>query len=139
MEAFILNVRQRPNSTTFAIVSAMPGGQPKSPEQACDYGTDQAFLKTVVDHWLHHYDWRSTEAEVNAIGSFVTEAAGQRVHFLHARSDSDRALPLVITHGWPGSIVEFLDALPLLRRRFHVVLVSMPGYGFSGPTPRARR
>jgi epoxide hydrolase len=101
---------------------------------AWDYGTDQAFLKTVVDHWLHHYDWRSTEAEVNAIGSFVTEAAGQRVHFLHARSDSDRALPLVITHGWPGSIVEFLDALPLLRRRFHVVLVSMPGYGFSGPT-----
>jgi epoxide hydrolase len=101
---------------------------------AWDYGTDQAFLQTVVDHWLHHYDWRSTEAEVNAIGSFVTEAAGQRVHFLHARSGSDRALPLVITHGWPGSIVEFLDALPLLRQRFHVVLVSMPGYGFSGPT-----
>ncbi len=101
---------------------------------AWDYGTDQAFLKTVVDHWLHRYDWRSTEAEVNAVGSFVTEAAGQRVHFLHARSDAQRAIPLVITHGWPGSIVEFLDALPLLRRRFHVVLVSMPGYGFSGPT-----
>jgi epoxide hydrolase len=101
---------------------------------AWDYGTDQAFLKTVVDHWLHHYDWRCTEAEVNALGSFVTEAAGQRVHFLHAPSDSQRALPLVITHGWPGSIVEFLDALPLLRQRFHVVLVSMPGYGFSGPT-----
>jgi len=101
---------------------------------AWDYGTDQAFLRSVVDHWLNAYDWRRVEAEVNAVGSFVTEAAGQRVHFLHARSDSAAALPLVITHGWPGSIVELLDALPMLRRRFHVVLVSMPGYGFSGPT-----
>jgi epoxide hydrolase len=99
-----------------------------------DYGTEQAFLKSVVDHWLHHYDWRPTEAEVNAAGSFVTEAAGQRVHFLHARSDDPHAIPLVLTHGWPGSIIEFLDALPLLRQRFHVVVVSMPGYGFSGPT-----
>ncbi len=102
-----------------------------------DYGTDQAFLKTVVDQWAHRYDWRATEAEVNALGSFVTEAAGQRVHFLHARSDAPEAVPLVITHGWPGSVVEFLDALPLLRKRFHVVVVSMPGYGFSGPTREA--
>lgn len=99
-----------------------------------DYGTDQAFLRSVVDHWLHHYDWRRVETEVNAVGSFVTVAAGQRVHLLHARSDNQDAIPLAITHGWPGSIVEFLDALPQLRQRFHVVAVSMPGYGFSGPT-----
>ncbi|MHA7650445.1 alpha/beta fold hydrolase [Mycobacterium sp. ML4] len=99
-----------------------------------DYGTEQAFLRNVVDHWLHRYDWRATEAEVNAAGSFLTEAAGQRVHFLHATSELNDAVPLVITHGWPGSVVEFLDVLPLLRKRFHVVLVSMPGYGFSGPT-----
>lgn len=99
-----------------------------------DYGTDQSFLRSVVDHWVNRYDWRGVEAEVNAIGSFVTEAAGQRVHFLHARSEDQGALPLVITHGWPGSIVEFLDALPMLRQRFHVVVVSMPGYGFSGTT-----
>lgn len=99
-----------------------------------DYGTEQAFLKSVIDHWLHRYDWRAVEAEVNAVGSFVTDAAGQRVHFLHSRSADPDAVPLVITHGWPGSIVEFLDALPLLDKRFHVVLVSMPGYGFSGPT-----
>lgn len=99
-----------------------------------DYGTEQAFLKSVIDHWLHRYDWRAVEAEVNAVGSFVTQAAGQQVHFLHSRSDDPGAIPLVITHGWPGSIVEFLDALPLLHKRFHVVLVSMPGYGFSGPT-----
>jgi pimeloyl-ACP methyl ester carboxylesterase len=101
-----------------------------------DYGTDQGFLKDVVAHWLHHYDWRRVEAEVNDVGSFVTEAAGQRVHFLHARSTDPDAIPLVLTHGWPGSVVEFLDVLPLLRSRFHVVAVSMPGYGFSGPTRR---
>lgn len=101
-----------------------------------DYGTVQGFLKGVLDHWLHRYDWRRVEAEVNATGSFVTEAAGQRVHFLHARSADPDAIPLIATHGWPGSVVEFLDALPLLRRRFHVVVMSMPGYGFSGPTRR---
>lgn len=101
-----------------------------------DYGTDQAFLKAVVDRWLHTYDWRQVEAEVNEFGSFVTAAAGQRVHFLHVRSPDRDAIPLVVTHGWPGSIVEFLDVLPLLRQRFHVIVVSMPGYGFSGPTRR---
>ncbi|BDB43456.1 MULTISPECIES: epoxide hydrolase family protein [Mycobacterium] len=99
-----------------------------------DYGTEQTFLRKVVEHWLHRYDWRATEAEVNAAGSFRTEAAGQHVHFLHAKSDHPQAVPLAITHGWPGSVVEFLDVLPLLRKRFHVVAVSMPGYGFSGPT-----
>ncbi|MGV0904103.1 epoxide hydrolase family protein [Mycobacterium novum] len=99
-----------------------------------DYGTDQGFLKNVVEHWLHRYDWRRVEAEINDVGSFVTEAAGQRVHFLHARSTDPDAIPLLLTHGWPGSIVEFLDVLPLLRNRFHVVVISMPGYGFSGPT-----
>ena len=104
---------------------------------AWDYGTDQSFLRSVVEHWLHNYDWRGVESEVNALGSFVTEAAGQRVHFLHVRSSEPGAIPLLITHGWPGSIVEFLDAVPLLRKRFHVVVISMPGYGFSGPTRRA--
>lgn len=104
------------------------------PDSGWDYGTEQAFLKSVVDRWTKGYDWRATEAEINSRGSFVTVAAGQRVHFLHSRSSDRGAIPLVLVHGWPGSIVEFLDALPLLRERFHVVVVSMPGYGFSGPT-----
>lgn len=99
-----------------------------------DYGTDQAFLRTVIERWTSGYDWRATEAELNRWGSFTTTAAGQRVHLLHARSSDPDAIPLVLTHGWPGSIVEFLDSLPLLLDRFHVVVVSMPGYGFSGPT-----
>ena len=99
-----------------------------------DYGTDHAFLRTVIDRWANGYDWRRTEAELNGWGSFTTVAAGQRVHFLHTRSADPDAIPLVLTHGWPGSIVEFLDALPMLTDRFHLVVVSMPGYGFSGPT-----
>jgi len=99
-----------------------------------DYGTDEQFLRGVVDHWTDRYDWRRVEAELNDVGSFVTDAAGQRLHFLHRPSDAADAIPLVLTHGWPGSIVEFLDALPALRERFHVVVPSMPGYGFSGPT-----
>jgi pimeloyl-ACP methyl ester carboxylesterase len=99
-----------------------------------DYGTEQGFLRSVIDRWTNGYDWRRVEAEINGVGSFVTTAAGQRVHLLHARSADADAIPLVLTHGWPGSIVEFLDAIPLLRQRFHVVAVSMPGYGFSGPT-----
>ncbi|WP_137149834.1 epoxide hydrolase family protein [Mycolicibacterium sp. CR10] len=99
-----------------------------------DYGTDQAFLRSVIQRWATGYDWRATEAELNRWGSFITTAAGQQVHLLHARSADPDAIPLVLTHGWPGSIVEFLDALPLLVGRFHVVVVSMPGYGFSGPT-----
>ncbi|MCV7179284.1 epoxide hydrolase family protein [Mycolicibacterium sphagni] len=99
-----------------------------------DYGTEQAFLRTVVERWRDGYDWRATEAELNRWGSHVTTAAGQRVHLLHARSGNAGAIPLVLVHGWPGSIVEFLDVLPLLSEQFHVVVVSMPGYGFSGPT-----
>jgi len=124
-EVQISNLRQRLTDARWPAEIAGAGW---------DYGTDQSFLRSVVDHWVNRYDWRAVEAEVNAIGSFVTGAAGQRVHFLHARSADHEAIPLVITHGWPGSIVEVLDALPMLRQRFHVVLISMPGYGFSGPT-----
>ena len=104
------------------------------PGSGWDYGTDQTFLRSIIERWCDGYDWRATESELNGWGSSVTTAAGQRVHLLHVRSDADDAIPLVLIHGWPGSIVEFLDALPSLRERFHVVVVSMPGYGFSGPT-----
>lgn len=104
------------------------------PDSGWDYGTEQEFLRSVVDRWRGEYDWRATEAELNECGSCLATAAGQRVHLLHVRSDAVDAIPLVLVHGWPGSIVEFLDVLPMLRERFHVVVASMPGYGFSGPT-----
>lgn len=104
------------------------------PGSGWDYGTEQAFLRSVIMRWRDGYDWRATEAELNGWGSYVTTASGQRVHLLHVPSSDSDAIPLALIHGWPGSIVEFLDAIPLLRERFHVVVVSMPGYGFSGPT-----
>ncbi|WP_158843154.1 epoxide hydrolase family protein [Saccharothrix deserti] len=99
-----------------------------------DYGVPVAYLRELADHWLHHYDWRAWEARLNAHPQFTTEIDGQTVHFLHVRSADDDALPIVLTHGWPGSVVEFLDVVEPLSRDFHLVIPSIPGFGFSGPT-----
>jgi pimeloyl-ACP methyl ester carboxylesterase len=108
------------------------------------YGVPLGYLKELAEHWRTSYDWRAQEARLNAIPQFTTTIDGANVHFLHVRSPEPGALPLVITHGWPGSIVEFVDLVgPLSDPRahggdpadaFHVVCPSMPGYGFSGPT-----
>ncbi len=109
-----------------------------------DYGTDLGYLQALCAYWQDGYDWRKQEAALNAWPQFTTEIDGQNLHFIHARSKHEDALPLVITHGWPGSIVEFQKILPMLTDpeahggraadAFHVVAPSMPGYGFSGPT-----
>ena len=70
---------------------------------------DLLTLQGHVDHWLDQYDWRRTEAEINAWPQYLVQAGGEQVHLLHARADDPTALPLVLTHGWPGSIVEFLE------------------------------
>jgi microsomal epoxide hydrolase len=109
-----------------------------------DYGMELGYLRELVDYWRDDYDWRRAEQRLSQWPQFVTEVDGARVHFVHARSPETDALPLVVTHGWPGSIVEFLDIIgPLSDPRahggdpadaFHVVCPSIPGYGFSGPT-----
>jgi microsomal epoxide hydrolase len=99
-----------------------------------DQGTELGFFTGLLAHWRDRYDWRRVEAELNEHEHVRVVVDGQPIHALHARSTSPGALPLLITHGWPGSIVEFLDALPGLRESFHVVAPSLPGYGFSGPT-----
>ncbi|MBV8951444.1 MAG: alpha/beta fold hydrolase [Actinobacteria bacterium] len=114
------------------------------PDAGWDYGTNLGYLRELVDYWLHSYDWRKHEARLNSFDQFVAEIDGERIHFLHVRSPEPDALPLIITHGWPGSVVEFLDLIgPLTRPRdhgadsgqaFHVVCPSIPGYAFSGPT-----
>jgi pimeloyl-ACP methyl ester carboxylesterase len=108
------------------------------------YGVPLGYLRELAEYWRTSYDWRAQEARLNQIPQFTTTIDGANVHFLHARSPEPEALPLVITHGWPGSIVEFADLVgPLADPRahggdpadaFHVVCPSMPGYGFSGPT-----
>ncbi|HET9847747.1 MAG TPA: epoxide hydrolase [Candidatus Dormibacteraeota bacterium] len=109
-----------------------------------EYGVPVDYLKGLVEYWHTAYDWRAQEARLNQYPQFVTTIDGQNIHFLHVRSSERDALPLVLTHGWPGSITEFLAVIgPLSDPRahggasqdaFHLVIPSLPGFGFSGPT-----
>ena len=106
-------------------------------------GVPVDYLRDLADYWHTGYDWRAYEARLNGFPQFQTEIAGQNVHFLHVRSAEPDALPLILTHGWPNSIVEFIDLIgPLTDPRahggdpaqaFHVVVPSVPGFGFSAP------
>jgi pimeloyl-ACP methyl ester carboxylesterase len=104
------------------------------PGAGAAYGAPLAEIRALADHWRHRYDWRRHEAELNEFPQFTTTIDGQNVHFIHVRSDADDALPLILTHGWPGSVVEFLDVIGPLSASFHLVIPSIPGFGFSGPT-----
>jgi pimeloyl-ACP methyl ester carboxylesterase len=101
-------------------------------------GVQLAKLKALVDYWATDYDWRKAEAKLNALPQFITGIDGLDIHFIHARSPHEDALPVVITHGWPGSIFELLKIVEPLTEpadgadAFHVVIPSLPGYGFSG-------
>jgi pimeloyl-ACP methyl ester carboxylesterase len=94
-------------------------------------GVPLAYLTELCDHWAGEYDWRATEARLNALPQFRTEIDGLGIHFVHVRSEATAAIPLVMTHGWPGSIVEFLKVIEPLSEDFHLVVPSLPGYGFS--------
>jgi len=109
-----------------------------------DEGTELTYLRQLLTYWRDGFDWRVQEARLNAFDQFTTSHEGQRIHYLHVRSPEPDALPLVLLHGWPGSIVEFLDVIGPLTDpvghggraadAFDVVVPSLPGYGFSGPT-----
>ncbi|RFU40039.1 epoxide hydrolase [Actinomadura logoneensis] len=90
-------------------------------------------LDGLLDRWRDGYDWRVWESRINAHPQFTTEIDGLDVHFLHVRSPRPDAFPLILSHGWPGSVVEFLDLLVPLAADFHLVVPSLPGFGFSGP------
>jgi len=110
-------------------------------------GVPLGYLKELAEYWRTSYDWRIHEARLNAFPQFTTTIDGQKIHFLHVRSPNLDALPLILTHGWPGSIAEFLDMIGPLTDpsahggepsdAFHVVIPSIPGFGFSGPTTAA--
>ena len=109
-----------------------------------DYGVPLGYVKELAGYWRDGYDWREQEARLNGFPQFTTEIEGQNVHFLHVRSPEPDALPLILTHGWPGSIVEFLEIIGPLSDpgahggdsadAFHLVIPSVPGFGFSVPT-----
>jgi pimeloyl-ACP methyl ester carboxylesterase len=105
-------------------------------------GVQLATLQELARYWTSEYDWRKGEARLNALPQFTTEIDGVEIHFIHVRSRHENALPLIMTHGWPGSVIELLETVgPLTdptshggtpEDAFHLVLPSLPGYGFSG-------
>jgi len=113
------------------------------PGEGPDYGTSLAWVQKLAGYWRDGYDWRAAEARLNAYPQFITEIDGQDIHFLHVRSPEPGALPLILTHGWPGSVVEYLDVIgPLTDPRAHgrdpsiafdLVVPSLPGFAFSSP------
>jgi hypothetical protein len=105
-------------------------------------GVQLATLKELVRYWTTDYDWRKAEEKLNAFPQFVTKIDGVDIHFIHVRSQHANAMPLIMTHGWPGSVIELIETVgPLTdptayggtpEDAFHLVLPSLPGYGFSG-------
>src|ERR687894_581921 len=105
-------------------------------------GVPLSTMQELARYWATDYDWRKVEAKLHALPQFITEIDGLDIHFIHVRSQHPNALPLIVTHGWPGSIIEQLKIVdPLVNPTahggsaadaFHVVIPSMPGYGFSG-------
>jgi epoxide hydrolase len=109
-----------------------------------EYGIPLDYVRDLAGYWRSGYDWRLRERQLNEFAQFTTTIDRQRLHFLHVRSAEPSAMPLIVTHGWPGSVVEFIGVIgPLTDPRayggdpadaFHLVIPSIPGYGFSGPT-----
>lgn len=104
-------------------------------------GAPVDYLKKLVDYWLHKFDWRKQEALLNKYPQFVTEIDGQNIHFLHIKSGNPNAIPLMLIHGWPGSFADFANVIEPLTdpghekgpNSFHLVIPSIPGFGFSTP------
>jgi epoxide hydrolase len=135
-QADIDDLRQRLARTRWA--GDLPG-------TGWERGVPTAYLRELAGYWGSGYDWRAQEAALNAYPQFITTIDGADVHFLHVRSAEPGATPLLLLHGWPGSVVEFLDLIGPLTDpaapggdpadAFHLVIPSLPGYGFSGPLP----
>jgi pimeloyl-ACP methyl ester carboxylesterase len=132
-EAELTELRRRIGATRFPE---------KEPVADPSQGVQLATIQKLARYWETEYDWRRCEARLNALPNFITEIDGLDIHFIHVRSKHDSALPLIVTHGWPGSIVEQLKIVGPLTNptayggsasdAFHLVIPSMAGYGFSG-------
>jgi pimeloyl-ACP methyl ester carboxylesterase len=118
------------------------GGWPSNPVTDASQGVQLATVQALARYWAEDYDWRRIETRMNAWPQFMTEIDGLDIHFIHVRSKHENALPMIVTHGWPGSIIEQLKIIDPLTNptahgasasdAFHLVIPSMPGYGFSG-------
>jgi pimeloyl-ACP methyl ester carboxylesterase len=127
------DLRRRVSATTWP-----------EPEQVSDasQGVQLATMQKLAQYWATQHDWRKCEARINAVPNFITEIDGLDIHFIHVRSKHENALPMIVTHGWPGSIIEQMKIIEPLTNptvhggtaadAFHLVIPSLPGYGFSG-------
>jgi len=132
-EAEIVDMRRRINATKWPE---------KETVADASQGVQLATMQKLARYWATEYDWRNCEANLNALPNFITEIDGLDIHFIHVRSKHENALPIIITHGWPGSVVEQLKLVDPLTNptahggkasdAFHVVIPSMAGYGYSG-------
>ncbi len=132
-EADLSDLRRRINATKWPERELVPDAT---------QGVQLATIQALARYWGTEYDWRKVEARLNALPQFVTEIDGLDIHFIHVRSKHENALPLIVTHGWPGSIIEQMKIIDPLTNptahggsaadAFHLVIPSMPGYGFSG-------
>jgi pimeloyl-ACP methyl ester carboxylesterase len=128
-EAKLADLKQRVANTILA--SEAPGA-------GWSAGPTGAFVTRMLDRLKGGFDWRAQEAAINRHPQFTTEIDGQTIHFLHVKAGVANAMPLLLLHGWPGSFVEFLDGIaPLTAAGFDLVIPSLPGFGFSGPTREA--
>ncbi len=137
-DAAIADLHQRLDNTRWP--DQLPG-------TSWEYGTDSAYLRELVTYWRNEFDWRTQESLLNQYDQYTTEIEGLSLHFIHQRSQREDAIPLMIVHGWPGSISEFTGIIEPLADpgahgaaesdAFHVIAPSLPGFGFSGiPTER---
>lgn len=143
---FVLNV---PQAQIDDLHRRLDTARWPEPETVDDWsqGTPLAALQALIAYWRDGYDWRRCEARLNGFGQFETEIDGLDFHFIHVRSPHEGAAPLILTHGWPGSVIEFMEVIAPLadpvahggraEDAFHVVVPSLPGYGFSGKPARA--
>lgn len=127
-DADLDDLRDRLRRTRFT--GELPPGQ-----ESWEYGVPVDYVRDLVEHWRDGFDWRSVEARLNAYPQFTTEIDGQTIHFLHVRSPRPDAIPLILTHGWPNTFVEYVGLIDeLTAGGFDVVVPSLPGFAFSGPT-----
>ena len=139
MQPYIIDV---PEKVLVDLQSRLSATRwPDEVGQDWQYGTDLSYLKSLCEYWAKDFDWRQQERRLNSFNHFKTEINQRELHFIHQRSSNPEALPLLMTHGWPGSIAEFLGIIPLLTEpqdhggdaqdAFHLICPSIPGYGFS--------
>jgi pimeloyl-ACP methyl ester carboxylesterase len=108
---------------------------PPDGDDGWECGPPAAYLRDLAEHWQNRFDWRAAEDRINALPNFVASIDGHEIHYVHLSGGKSTGLPIVLTHGWPGSFLELLEVASLLAGEFDVVVPSLPGYGFSTGRP----